>query len=225
MKAPSAELIDNIHDHLRRNRGKLYTPIPHPAFADMPYRNGPERFELISPHLEYENGTVLDIGSNWGYMAHRLEECGYKVTAVERAPASVYFMREIRDLCGRKFEVIHDSVFNLTHLDYDIVLALNVFHHFMKTEKDFRQLETLLGRLKCRMLIYQAHDPNESQMSGAFCNMKPEEAAQYLSEKLSLPRIVEIGSHRKAMGFRKRFKDFIRNRSRPKRRRLFKIAE
>lgn len=224
MKTPSAELIKSIHDHVSRNRGKLYTPIPHPTFADIPYRWGPERFDLIAPHLEYENGTVLDIGSNWGYMAHRLEERGYEVTAVERSLASVYFMREIRDLCGRKFEVVHDSIFNLSHLDYDIVLALNVFHHFMKTEEGFGQLETLLGRLKCRTLIYQAHDPREAQMSGAFCNMMPEEAAQYLSEKLSLPRIVKIGRYRK-MSFRKRMKNFIKMQFHPKSRIIFKIAE
>jgi hypothetical protein len=47
------------------------------------------------------------------------------------------------------------------------------------------------------MMIYQAHNPRERQMAGAFRNMTPEEAVQYLSEKLSLPRVTEIGSVRK----------------------------
>lgn len=197
MKLPSAELIREIESYARRRKGKLYNPIPHPAFAHLPYRHGPERFDMIAPHLGFRNGTVLDIGSRFGYMAHRLEDMGYSVTAVEVAKDDMYFLTEIRDLCERRFEVIHDSVFNLDKLEYDVVIALNIFHHFMKTRDTFEQLDDFLGRLKCRMLIYQAHYPHERQMAGAWRNMTPDEAVQYLSEKLSLPRITEIGSCRK----------------------------
>lgn len=225
MKTPSAELTSNIRKYVSQNRGRLYTPIPHPAFSDLRYKNGPERLELIAPHLEYKNGTVLDIGSNWGYMAHRLEELGYSVTAVERSPRSVYFLKEIRDLCDRKFDVVHDSIFNLRHLDYDIVFALNVFHHFMKTEESFKKFENFLGRLKCRMMIYQAHDPSEVQMAGAYWNMTPEEATNFFSEKLGLPRVVEIGGYRKIAGYRKILRSFLKTGSHPPIRRLFKLSE
>jgi len=197
MKTPSAELTSRIENYARRHKGKLYAPIPHPAFAHLPSRHGPERFEMIAPHLGFRNGTVLDIGSRFGYMAHRLEDMGYSVTAVEVSTENVNLLREIRDLCERKFEVIHDSVFNLEMPQYDIVFALNIFHHFMKTRETFEQLDDFLGRLKCRMMIYQAHYAHERQMAGAYRNMTPDEAVQYLSEKLSLPRINEIGSCRK----------------------------
>jgi cyclopropane fatty-acyl-phospholipid synthase-like methyltransferase len=198
MKAPSAELSRNIQDYVSRHRGKLYAPIPHPALSHIRYKHGPERFDLIAPHLEFKNGTVLDIGSRFGYMAHRLEELGYKVTAVERSRVDVYFMLEIHDLCARKFNVVHDTIFNVTELEYDIVFALNIFHHFMKTKETFEQLDAFLRRLKCRMMIYQAHDPSEPQMDGAYRNMTPEQATRFLSERLSLPGIVEIGSYRRS---------------------------
>lgn len=197
MKAPSPELTARIEQHMAERGRRLYQPILHPAFSHIGYQNGPERLDLIEPHLEHKNGTVLDIGSQWGYVAHRLEDLGYKVTAVEASRVNAYFLTELRDLCGKRFEIIRDSVFNLAETKYDIVFALNIFHHFMKTEPVFRQFETLLSRLKCRMMIYQAHIPSEKQMSGAYRNMAPEEATQFLSERLSLPRVTRIGTYRK----------------------------
>ena len=226
MKAPSAELSRRLNNYVRKSNGKLYAPIPHPAFANIPAKYGPKRFDLISPHLRFNNGTVLDIGSNFGYVAHRLEELGYRVTAVEKSPGKAYFLRELRDLCDRKFEVVNDSVFNLQKPDYDIVFALNIFHHFMKSQKSFEQLEQFLGTLKCRMMIYQAHDPDEPQMAGAYRNMKPDEAARFISERLSLPRIEEIGNYRKKRTiFNFIIPRLLELRSYRRQRRIFKLSD
>lgn len=226
MKAPSEELIRKIHKHASRNKGKLYAPIAHPAFSSIPSKHGAERFDLIAPHLDFRNGTALDIGSNFGYMAHQLEDLGYKVTAVEQSDKKAYFLKEIRDLCERKFDVVHDSVFNLENPEYDVVLALNVFHHFMKTKDAFEQLEAFLGRLKCRMMVYQAHEPSEPQMAGAYRNMAPEEATRFLSERLCLPRMVEIGHYRKQRRvFNVTVPRLFEFGSYRIRRRIFKLAE
>jgi 2-polyprenyl-3-methyl-5-hydroxy-6-metoxy-1,4-benzoquinol methylase len=205
MKAPSAALSRRVQNYVERQKGMVYNPIPHPAFAHIPYRHGPERFDLIAPHLGFKSGTVLDIGSRFGYMAHRLEDMGYRVTAVEKSQHYVYFMREFRDLCERKFEVVHDSVFNLVQPNFDIVFALNIFHHFMKTREALEQLDDFLRRLKCRMMIYQAHHPSDIIMTGAYRNMTPEEATSFIAERLSLSRVEEIGTY--------------------KRRRIFKLTE
>ena len=226
MKAPSAELSRRISHYVERSNGKLYHPIPHPAFAHIPAKHGPKRFDLIAPHLGFRNGTVLDIGSNFGYMAHRLEELGYRVTAVEQSPGKAYFLRELRDLCDRKFEVVQDSIFNLKKPEYDIVFALNIFHHFMKARQSSEQLEQFLASLKCRMMIYQAHHPDEPQMAGAYRNMKPDEAARFLSERLSLPRIEEIGSYRKERKlFNVTVPRLLEVRSYRTKRRIFKLTE
>ena len=226
MKTPSAELTRKIQHYATRHKGKLYAPIPHPAFAHLPYRHGPERFDMIAPHLGFRNGTVLDIGSRFGYIAHRLEDMGYSVTAVEVAKDDFYFLREIRDLCERRFEVIHGSVFNLEKLAYDVVFALNIFHHFMKTAETFEQLDDFLGRLKCRIMIYQAHSLRERQMAGAWRNMTPDQSVQYLSERLSLPRITEIGSSRKSRKILNvTIPRILEVGSYRRRRRIFKLSE
>ena len=226
MKAPSAELTSRVRDYVSWHRGKLYAPIPHPAFSHIPSKYGPERFDLIAPHLDFQNGTVLDIGSRFGYIALRLDELGYKVTAVDQSRENAYFMRSIRDLCGCSFEVVHDSIFNLAAVEFDIVIALNIFHHFMKTKDGFEQLDAFLRRLKCRMLIYQAHNPAERQMDGAFSNLAPEEAARFLSERLSLPRITEIGSYRKSRKFLNiTIPRMFETGSYRRRRKIFKLSE
>lgn len=226
MSAPSAELTNRVRDYVSRHRGKLYAPIPHPAFSHIPCKHGPERFDLIAPHLEFRNGTVLDIGSRFGYVALRLEELGYRVTAVDQSRENVYFMRKIRDLCDREFEVVHDSIFNLSALEFDVVIALNIFHHFMKTKETFEKFDAFLRRLKCRMMIYQAHNPAEPQMHGAYRNMAPEEAARFISERLSLPRIVEIGSYRKRRKlFNLAVPRMVETGSYRRSRKIFKLSE
>jgi hypothetical protein len=101
--------------------------------------------------------------------------------------------------------VVHDSVFNLVQPNFDIVFALNIFHHFMKTREALEQLDDFLRRLKCRMMIYQAHHPSDIIMTGAYRNMTPEEATSFIAERLSLSRVEEIGTY--------------------KRRRIFKLTE
>ena len=49
-------------------------------------------------------------------------------------------------------------------LSFDIVLALNIFHHFIKNDR-LPQLASCLGRIDCREMYYQGHS-DEPQMQG-----------------------------------------------------------
>jgi len=63
-------------------------------------------------------------------------------------------------------------------------------------------------------------------MAGAYRNMTPDEAVQYLSEKLSLPRITEIGSCRKSRKILNvTIPRIIEVGSYRRRRRIFKLSE
>jgi hypothetical protein len=193
LKAPSEDLIRAIRSQAERKKGAVYACVPHPAFSDVPYRYGPERFDMLIPHLDYRGGTALDIGANWGYTSHRLEDLGYHVTAVELDKQNVTIMTQLRDLCGKKFRIVEGSIFNLQDCDYDLVIAQNIFHHFLKKEATFAEFDAFIGRLNCRMMIYQAHSSVEKQMDGAYRGMDAEEMARFLSTKLSLPNISCIG--------------------------------
>jgi cyclopropane fatty-acyl-phospholipid synthase-like methyltransferase len=184
------------------NSGNVYAPIPHPEFAHLPYQHGPERFDIIKPHLGYEGGTVLDIGTHWGYMAHRLEDLGYKVTAIEHADNLFRVAEGLRDACGKDFRVIHASIFDVADLKFDIVLALNIFHHFLKKKARYDQFLPFLGRLDCKSMIFQAHRPDEPQMRDSYKNMEPAEFAQFIGRHAGLPVCEHIGNYGRREIFR-----------------------
>jgi 2-polyprenyl-3-methyl-5-hydroxy-6-metoxy-1,4-benzoquinol methylase len=192
-KAPSAELTKKINEYVQ-DKGALYAPITHPAFSSLPCRWTTERFDLIKPHLDFKGGTALDIGTHWGYMAHRLEEMGYKVTANEHSPKHIYFLTELRDISGRDFKIVPGSVFDMKESDFDVVLALNIFHHFLKTDERFEAFQKFLARLNCRMMIYQSHRTKERpKLDTAGHYMESDEMAKFLADRLRLKKVEKIG--------------------------------
>jgi 2-polyprenyl-3-methyl-5-hydroxy-6-metoxy-1,4-benzoquinol methylase len=197
MKEPTVSLKERVNEFVTL-KSKLYHPIPHPAFMHLPVAHGPERFDMIVPHLKFRGGSALDIGANWGYIAHRLEGLGYKVTAVESGAKAFRFMSDIRDLCDDKFEAINKSIFDLEDVTFDVIVALNIFHHFLKTKDKFREFESLLSRMKCRQMIYQAHAPGEKQMVDAFSPMTSEELAHFIADRIGLT-VKPIGLYRTRM--------------------------
>jgi 2-polyprenyl-3-methyl-5-hydroxy-6-metoxy-1,4-benzoquinol methylase len=192
-----------VREFMERRGGTLYSPIPHPDFADWPAARQYERFEVIEPHLDFRGGTALDIGTHFGTFAHWLEDLGYTVTAVEKSSDYASVAREVRDLCGKKFTVVEGTIFDLEETRFDVVLALNIFHHFLKTKDTFEELETFLDRLECKMMIFQAADPEEKALANAYRRMDQDEVAEFVGERTGLARIKHIGDER---GRRKIFK-------------------
>lgn len=197
LRAPSRELADKVEKYVM-DKGHLYAPVDHPAFVKLPSKWGPDRFDLFAPHLEYKGGTALDIGSHWGYMAQRLEMLGYKVTACEHSPKHVYFLRELRDLSEYHFDVIAGDIFDMQKPDFDVMIALNIFHHFLKTEERFQRFTSFLERSRCGMMIYQSHRSAEKpklDMAGHY--MEPLDMAKFIADRLRLPKVEPIGVHGK----------------------------
>lgn len=190
------KLKRRVHAFMER-RGRLYHRIPHPDFEGLPAIYDDHRLEVLKPHLAFPGGTVLDIGTHWGQLAHWLEGLGYRVTAVEHSPNHAYIARGVRDICGKKFEIIEGSIFDIKEFKYDIVLAMNIFHHFLKSEDRYNNLVTLLGRLDCSLMFLQTHSPTEKQMDGAYRNMDQDEFAAFISEKSGLRNVKHIGAERK----------------------------
>jgi|AntAceMinimDraft_18_1070375.scaffolds.fasta_scaffold16362_2 hypothetical protein len=166
-----------------KHGGLLYQPAYHFDLGDISYSFGDERFCIIKENLKAENGTVLDIGANLGYFCHRFEEIGFECSAVEINPENIYFMKKLRNANGDKFTIIQKSIFDYkkqTVLNFDIILALNIFHHFLKRESDYKKLIQLLKRIKSRELFLETHNPHEKQMEGAYKNYSPEEFIEFI---------------------------------------------
>src|SRR5205814_10454707 len=76
----------------------------------------------------------------------------------------------------------------------EVVLALNVLHHLLKSEEGCGRLAAFLGRLRAGALFLEAHDPAEPQMHGAYWNPGPECFAAWVAERARLPRVARIGA-------------------------------
>src|SRR5690606_4409743 len=132
-----------------------------------------ERFAIIEPNIPPDAKTALDIGAHWGFFSHLLTDRGISVTAVESDKNSIYFLKELAKASGKDIKVIEGSVLDASLGPYDLVLALNIFHHFLKKEPVFKSFKQFLSKLKCRSMIFQAHATNEKQMKGAHRNFEP----------------------------------------------------
>ncbi|MCX7779241.1 MAG: methyltransferase domain-containing protein, partial [Patescibacteria group bacterium] len=163
--------------------GKLYQMAYHYDLDDIPAEYGQERFDLIKNNLSVIKGSLLDIGANLGYFCHKFEELGFTCDAIEINPQDVFFMQKLKLANEDKFSIFLGSIFDYKKnekLKYDIVLALNIFHHFLKRRSTYYQLIELLKRLDCQELFFQTHDPKEKQMAGAFKNYSSREFVEFI---------------------------------------------
>ena len=119
--------------------GFLYQPALHPDFMDIPAAHSClDRWEAIRQAIEIPSGKVLDIGANLGFFCHKFEKEGYDCIAAEHLPEIVEVADKIRIAEDRKFKIIEGDVLASDFFSrcgttrFDILIALNIFHHFLK---------------------------------------------------------------------------------------------
>lgn len=193
------QFMAEIEDFGERQRaGMIYHKIDHPDLVHIPAVHETDRFDMLEKavgSLRDQNLSLLDIGTHWGAMTHFFDDLGFDCTATELIPRNAYFVRKLRDATGRSFDVIEGDVYDLEGVDrFDVVVALNIFHHFIKTEELHEGFTRLLQRLDCRMMLFEAHrhDP-PGQMEGAYRNYTPEEFVGFVAEHARLPHWENLG--------------------------------
>jgi SAM-dependent methyltransferase len=185
--------------------GQPYQPCTHIDLADQPSSWSERRFHIIRDCLSASGGRFLDIGANLGYFCHCAEDLGYDCLAVESCPRLAYFLERLRRAESRRFDVLCASVLDYPfHEPFDVVLALNIFHHFLKSEASYGRLIAMLGRMRMREMIFQSHKPGEGQMAGAFRDYTPEEFVQFLTDHSCLTSAEYLGSDRERPIYRLR---------------------
>jgi len=190
-----ARIATEIRAYARQRGGRAYQPYLHPDLADLPSDQGHERFDVLLAALPIRSGTLIDLGANSGYFSHRFEQAGFDCVAVERSEKETYFLKAQRDACGRRFEILKGSLTEVPLPERpDVVLALNIFHHFLKTEASFLELEVFLGRLRARYMLFESHLPGEGQMAGAYRDMAPAEFAEWVRRAGSFAAVHEVGA-------------------------------
>jgi len=185
-----------ISAYAEKNAGKVYQTLMHIDLKDIPSHYGHERFYLIKKNILSQKGKLLDIGAQWGYYCHQFEKIGFDCYAIENNPKQLYFLKKLKKAGNKKFKIIPKSIFksyNKLNKNFDVVLSLNIFHHFIKHKKSYYQLIQLLNHLKMKEMFFQAHKPNEPQMKNAFKNFSPENFASFILKNSCLKQKKCIG--------------------------------
>lgn len=190
------ELVLYARDSKISKNNKLYQPATHLDLTDIPSSHESQnRFQIIKSSTSFTNGSMLDIGACLGYFCHCFEDLGFDCVAIENDQQTVYFLQRLKRAENRHFKVFSNSILdNLEIRDnhFNIVLALNIFHHFLKTQGDFERLVDLLNNLHMDEMYFESHLPDESQMEGAYQNFSPEEFVQFILANSMLDRSILI---------------------------------
>jgi len=136
--------------------GKLYQPLIHPDLLNLPFKYRGISFNTIKQNLSSSQGKLLDIGANFGYFCHKFEDEGFDCYAVEPNLMHVYFMRKLKKAENKRFKIIPQSIFEYQKgkdLVFEVVLALNGFNMYLKSENHRRNLINFLKSLKTKELI------------------------------------------------------------------------
>jgi hypothetical protein len=175
--------------------GALYQQLWHPDLRDVPHlHKGDDRSRFIEAAAkEGQAGTALDIGANLGFFCHQLEDRGFRCRAIENNAVLVDYMRLLRDIEGKIFDAVRGDILGrgmneICSQKYDLVLALAIFHHFLKQKHTYEALKRLLGKLRMERMVLQTHNPEESQMRAAYMNLEPEAFADHIIEISCLTR-------------------------------------
>jgi len=202
-KIPVKITVRHSEWHLFRNEvlnyaaskdGLLYQAVTHPDLNDIPANFDEKRFEMMKAHLPFKGGDLLDIGAHWGYFCHRFEEEGFNCYAIESDTRHIYFLKKLKIAENRQFKVIAASIFEYHEkTDFDVVLALNIFHHFLKKKHLYYQLKSFLKRLQIKVMFFQAHVPNSPQMQGAYRDYDDKEFVNFILENSMLSQAAYLG--------------------------------
>lgn len=181
--------------------GVLYQSPLHPDLREIPAEHSCEdRLLQLLPYLKVRSGRLLDIGCNLGFFCNGFEVAGFDCTGVEYGPDIAYATNRIAVAEGRRYRALNGDILDprvhgpIVATPFDVVLALNIFHHFMKTKVDHDRLVTLLGKLRPKQLFFEPHRPDEAPMQGAYANLLPEDFVAFVQRHAGLPHAEQIGS-------------------------------
>ena len=183
--------------HAKKHGGKIYHPITHPDLCDMsPFHRSEDRYRIIKENLSVKKGRLLDIGACWGYFSHKFEEEKFDCYAVENDRENLYFLKTLKRAENRDFRIIPKSILeyqDIKNLFFDVVLALNIFHHFLKNRNTYYRFIDLLKNLRLKEMFFEPHLPNEPQMESAYRNYSNEEFVRLITQNSNLKNTQLIG--------------------------------
>lgn len=173
----------------------VYAPLTHVDLRDIPSWNDGRRARAIVRSISPLSRTVLDIGAHWGYMSEELEKTGRCCTALEVDLENFDFMTRLKRAQNFQYEAVFGDIFDFIDKrnNFDAVLALAVFHHFIKTKDRHDRLMELLEKVKAREMFVWGHNVREPQMRNAYRNYDVQEFAELILRRSGFNSYVVIG--------------------------------
>ena len=187
------EFRNYLQTYAKQLGGQLYQPTIHPDLEDIPHYLGHEDlWKVIKSQLKIESGGImLDLGANIGFWCHMFENLGYQCYAVERDPQLCHIMEKIKTAENKSFQIVESSVFNvglIKNIQFDVVFALNVFHHFLKTKETLFKLIDLLENLNTNELYFEHTRFEEDQMKDNYVHFVENDFVNFILEHSSLSK-------------------------------------
>jgi len=181
--------------YAEENDKKVYNPLPHIDLSDIPCAHDERRYEMIKSYLPKTKEKMLDIGAHWGYFCHKFEDHGFSCFAVEDDFTNLYFMEKLKKATNKRFNIIKKSIFNynIKNKKSNVVLALNIFHHFLKNEKSYLKLIEFLKNIRTEIMFFESHLPNDPQMKDSYINYNPKEFVEFILSNSRLNRSLYLG--------------------------------
>lgn len=181
------EFRAEIVHYTRCHSGRTDQPLTHPDLSDISSQEGDTRFRIICSNLPFKGGSLLDIGARWGYFCHKFEDEGFRCYAIEKKLDNFYFLNKLRIAEKRKFTAVRADISEFWGKNqFDVVLALNVFHHYLKSVEDYNNLVQFLRRLSTKVMFFEPHLPSDTQMHGAYRNYGNEDFVELIAQHTGL---------------------------------------
>ena len=175
--------------------GPLNQILTHPDLQNIPFKKD-NHFDLIIKNISVLHGKVFDIGAKFGYFCHILEDKGFDCYAIEENRDYAFFLKKLKILEEKKFKIITKSIFEFNKnqdLFFDVVLALNRFHGFLKTRESYLNLINFLKRLKVKELFFGTYDLSKFRNRNFYRNYSSEQFVNFIIENSCLNKAEFIG--------------------------------
>jgi hypothetical protein len=192
------KFVNKVEAYVQKNDGRVQAPLTHIGLQHISVPRSDERFEIIRRSIGEGNNTLLDIGAHWGYFCHRFEESGFRCTAVESDPESLYFLKKLRRAENREFEIIAESILTLCDkgpLKYDIVLALDIYHDLSGGSAFREDWKKLLRSLDMNEMYLELYAHDEIRLEGVRVSLSPEEVIGFVLENSCLSSYQLLGKY------------------------------
>ena len=174
--------------------GLLYQRPIHPDLQDIPaVRHVDHRLAGLMENLQVHHGRLLDIGCNLGFLCRHFEQIGLNCVGVEIDPDIARAAERLAQSEHSRMEVhsgdilspdVHDPLLAQGH---DLVLALNVVPHFLKTRESFERMQVLLEKMRLRQMFLELHRADDPQLRDTGVRLDEAAFVEFVQRSVDLP--------------------------------------